>query len=207
MKQLRMFVLALLCACCLSTTYSCKEKKAVAAPAETASQVGEESTAKADNHNADALKARVEAIYKDVANVYNKCNEGEGMDLTPIQEAKFDEKYCSANWNKLLDEVATIDKALPDGEMGFFDADYWIMGQDFSDVSATDVKVEKIDGDQAVVVFNLHNSGNVSRVKLDMVYERGDWFIDDFTGNYSEDAEDQFGWKGGMIDYIKEHNQ
>lgn len=210
MKHLRLCFVAMMCSLGLATVLSCKEKapekKETAKESVDTTAVATEKAS--DKHSADALKARVEAIYADVTSVYNKCNEqGDGLNLKPITDAQFDKKYCSDNWNSLLEEVAAIDNANPEGEMGFFDADYWIMGQDFADLSVSDVKVKQIEGNDAMVVFNLHNSGNVTRVKLDMVFERGDWFIDDFTDNYVEDNEDDSSWKRGMIEYIDEQRQ
>jgi len=153
---------------------------------------------KADNrHHAEYLTQRVESIYKDVAEVYNKCNENDELSLEPLSKANFEKKYCSDNWNAMLAKVSAIDAALPEGEMGFFDADYWIDGQDFSNVSASDVKVVKIDGDNATVTFTLHNCGGTNTITLTMVFERDDWFIDDFNNG-------SFSWLQNMKEYVDE---
>ncbi len=152
--------------------------------------------ANADNkHNAEYLTQRVENIYKDVAEVYNKCNEGGEMSLESLNNANFEEKYCSQAWNAMLAKISAIDSALPEDEIGFFDADYWIDGQDFSNVSASDVKVVKIEGEKATVTFNLHNCGSMSAITLTMVFERDDWFIDDFHNGF-------FSWMQGMREYV-----
>ncbi len=130
------------------------------------------------------VKTRVETIYKDVCDAYNSANQmefGEGMKM--LQDKKFDEAFCSEAWNKKLAEVVEKDNQHPD-EMGFFDYDYWVMGQDFENLAVTDVKVVSFENDKAVVSLNLHNMGNTNPIKLKMVYERGDWFIDDFITSY-----------------------
>lgn len=123
---------------------------------------------------------RVENIYKEVCGAYNKANQmdfSEGMAM--LGKKDFDKQFCSKAWHKAVEQVNEKDSQNAD-EMGFFDFDYWVQGQDFNQLSATDVRVVSIDGDKAVVALNLHNCGEVTPLRLRMVYERGDWFIDDF---------------------------
>ena len=72
------------------------------------------------------------------------------------------------------------------------------MGQDFSDLSISDIQVVKKEGTRAKVELNLHNMGHVAPIRIDLSYERGDWFIDDFY-----EVEHDFDWKKEMRDYIK----
>ncbi len=151
-------------------------------------------------HKADDVKARVEGIYGHVAKAYNDCNTGTEFSLP---KENFDELYCSEDWK------ATLDKALkskPDSdEMGPFDYDYWISGQDFGNVSVSDVKVVKQEGDSAVVMLNLHNLGTVSPINLKMVYERDNWFIDDMAEGSEIDSINSV--KHYMREYIKDNQR
>ena len=78
------------------------------------------------------------------------------------------------------------------------------MGQDFSELSISDVAVESINGSRATVVMMLHNCGSATPVRLTMVYERGNWFIDDFCEDYDASGPDTTSWKNSMLNYLKE---
>ena len=173
MKRIMTLALFGLCACLVM---ACKNNNSSNSSDNSATDNANEKIA----HSADPLRTRVENIYRDVCDTYNKANQmplGEGMEM--IGRRNFDREYCSAAWNKVRNQVTEKDSRL-EGEMGFFDFDYWIMGQDFQDVSATDVKVQQINGDKATVTLTLHNCGNATPLTLAMVYERDNWFIDDF---------------------------
>ena len=146
-----------------------------------------------DRKSNEYIISRVQSIYDNVFEEYKKAAEDES---TP--QISPDEKYCSDDWNKVLLQVTEYDQQNNPDEIGFFDADYWIMGQDFEDLSMSDIKVTKKEGNQAQVEFNLHNMGDTAPIRIDLTYERGDWFIDDFI-----EIEHDFDWKKEMKDYIK----
>lgn len=152
-------------------------------------------------HKTSDVKIRVENIYNHVAKEYNKCNES--SEFTIPNNDIFDELYCSTDWN------ATLKKALesqPDSDdIGLFEFDYWIFGQDFGSISVTDVKVTKLEGDSAVVMLNLHNLGSVNKINLKMVYERDNWYIDDMCDSFEYDSINSL--KHYMREYITENQQ
>ncbi len=147
-----------------------------------------------DRQSDTYIISRVQAIYDDVLAEYNKADEEE-----TVPPNSPDEKYCSKEWNEWLVKVQEYDQANNPDDIGFFDADYWVMGQDFSDLSVSDIQVMKHDGDKAVVELKLHNSGNTTQVSLDLSFERGDWFIDNF-----KDLSYDLDWKDSMKDYLKQ---
>ena len=120
----------------------------------------------------EQLINRVNEIYTEVAKAYP--NEGE---LPPTNH--LDSLYCSSEWNRMLAVIDSIDSKL-EGEMGFFDFDYWIMAQDYRDISADSVVVEKMNADSASVLIQLHNFNHVTHVRLEMVKENDLWMIDNF---------------------------
>ena len=154
---------------------------------------GAATTSNADRKSDEYIISRVQAIYDDVFAEYNKAAEDES-----IPQNSPDEKYCSDDWNKALLEVTEYDQQNNPDEIGFFDADYWVMGQDFGDLSVSDLKVTEHEGNQAKVEFNLHNFGHVAPIRIDLQFERGDWFIDDFY-----DIEHEYDWKKDMREYLK----
>ncbi len=146
----------------------------------------------------EAVLARVNAIYTDVFGEYNEADLQES-----IPQSSPDEKYCSSDWNTILGKVADFDSVNNPDDIGFFDADYWVMGQDFHELSISDVQLKdkSADGNKATVEFKLHNSGEVTTVDVDMVYEKDNWFIDNFI-----DVDNDINWKQEMLDYLKENN-
>jgi len=205
MRKMKKSAWALVCGLALMTAVACDSKKNGGSEAQKNSEKMEAVSADKEavvEHDATELKTRVESIYNDVTTTYNKYNESEELSLGSVETANLDKKYCSEEWNALLEKVAEKDKQNED-EIGFFDFDYWISGQDFQNLKVTDVKVQKIEGDKATVILNLHNFGSVTPMKLDMVYERDNWFIDNFTYISTSGSDEDEGLKRDMQEYIK----
>ena len=140
------------------------------------------------------LEQRVNTIYSKVFAEYNQANELEEIGNIPEP----DSLYCSKDWNSWVNKVREYDSENNTDEIGFFEADYWVMGQDSQDLSASDFNLVEEKGDHAIVEFNLHNCGSITKVRLEMVRERGDWFIDNFI-----DLDNAINWKEEMKDYLK----
>ena len=136
------------------------------------------------NQNEKDAKKRVEDIYADVFGVYNKAQETQNSDL--FSARSFEQDYCSQGWNNAVAAVLAKDP-------NFFDADYWIMGQDWDKVSIKDVKISKVTDTTYTANFNLVNFGTAHPVSLTLVYERGNWFIDNFI-----DVQNSLNWKAAM---------
>ena len=138
------------------------------------------------------VKQRVEAIYKEAYAAYTNNDED-----APFPD--LNSQFCSQDWNATVNAVLEIDKKNPD-EMGFFDADYWVMGQDAADkIHIKDVKVVDVSNTKATVEMTIANFEPVSAT-LEMVFERGNWYIDNFI-----DRSMDIDWKDNMKEYIKEH--
>ena len=161
--------------------------------------VVENAQATADDSNAQAdpaemekdVKARVCEIYDAVIAAYSADDWGK-------ESAKLDGKFCSKDWKASVAAVKEKDK---DAEMGFFEADYWVMGQDFQDLSYENVKVEEVlpEEGKAIVSLDWHNFGNVTKVYVDLVLEDGRWMVDELTDATRGDT----GWKADMKEYLK----
>ena len=147
-----------------------------------------------DNSHADPalVEERVKAIYEHVAAAYPDL-----PDLTPSNDS-LDLAFCSGHWQSLVALVNEKDAASM-GSEHFFDADYWIMGQEWGNISATDVKATVKDNTHAEATLLLHNCGTATKVKLEMVFERGEWLIDNFIDQTRGDD-----WKKNMIEYIEQ---
>ena len=155
--------------------------------------------------DSSAVAARVQEIYGDVFKAYNLEDSLRNLDRPVEQGAEasrhdFSGKYCSREWNSLVRQIAEIDSLYHTGELGFWEADYWIMGQDWQNLSIDNVAVTSLTDSTALVDLSLNNCHNVTLVRLAMVKEQEEWKIDDFI-----DVSSDFDWKKGMKEYMKEN--
>ncbi len=138
------------------------------------------------------VKARVEEIYGKICESYNAAQYDTNK-LLPVEET-----YCSEAWKAQSAEVRRIDESRPD-ELGLWDYDYWIQGQDWQRLSFKDVKVRDVTkGRTAHAELTLHNSGD-NNVRLTLVWERGNWYIDDLF-----DDSNPLGIRKAQTEYIRE---
>lgn len=192
MKYLASLILALLLLC------SCGDKNnskttSVLSDTEVAAESTTPGVSKENRQNKDYLISRVNHIYNDVFQNYN-----DSIDNESIPQNSPDENYCTKGWNTLLAKVSEFDQIHNPDDIGFFDADYWVMGNDYMDLSVSDIEVVEFEKDKAKVELNLHNCGSITRVRLDMKFVEGDWFIDNFV-----DVSNDIDWKKDMEDYVK----
>ena len=192
-KALVLFTITLLFASCGKNASTPSAPQESSETTETNTTKSQATTTK-DRNSEEYLVARVYDIYR---NVFTE-NYDEDADLNDQDMPSPDEKYCTKSWNEILEKVSNYDNMNNPDELGFFDGDYWIMGQDFGDLSVSDVEVIKMDDKNATVSLNLHNFSNTIQVLLNMKYEQNDWFIDNFI-----DKTNDYNWKKEMEDYIK----
>ncbi len=159
-----------------------------------------------DGLDTASVVERVQEIYGAVFKVYNEADSLRNLDIDSMNDvyerrADFEANYCSNEWNRLMKKVNEIDSLYHQNEMGFWDFDYWIMGQDWHNLSVSDVKVKTLTDAEATVELCLHNFDNVTQLCLLMKREDGTWRIDDFV-----DMEFGTGFKKDMQDYINSHH-
>lgn len=160
-----------------------------AANADSAAIVLEE--AAADECEAgDSLRA----MYADVFAWYAKAEK----DISLLsRKPDFEARYMSSSYNALYRRVLSADGAAADGgEIGFFDSDHWICGQDFQNLSATVAKVSRLAAGKCAAEVVVTNCGQRDTIGVDLVKEGAAWKIDDFrTAGGSE--------KTRMREYLK----
>ena len=137
-----------------------------------------------------------------VQEVYEAVGQAYSSEDWQTQSNELDKKFCSKDWNATVKAVIEKDNQNPD-EIGFFDADYWVMGQDFSKkIYATDLNLEKLLMDdtpwEAAVTLKLHNFSEIP-VRVNLIYEGGEWKVDDLT-----DLSNDLDWKKSMKEYLAE---
>ena len=152
--------------------------------------------------DAQAVVNRVQEIYNVVFKEYNledslrNLDQLEGLGAYEHRD-EFNRNYCSQEWNRLMRQINEIDSMYHSDELGFWDADYWIMAQDWHNLSISDVEVLSVTPTEASVQFNLHNFDSSTPVVLHLVLEDGVWKIDDFL-----DVDNDLGWKKSMQEYV-----
>ena len=125
-----------------------------------------------DNAKKKQIEDRVNSMYKHVFSEYLKPGHN-------IPKTNFDSLYYSKDYNHLHDLIGSIENQLQ--EPIVHDGDYWVHGQDWcDDLSARILNIEIVSGKKAIVTVNIHNCQD-HKETLVMIYERGNWFIDDMT--------------------------
>lgn len=146
---------------------------------------------KEDSAAPELIADRVSAIYAAVAEAYPEIN-----DITPSND-QLDDAYCTSEWKTLVQMVNSKD-AENMGRGGFFDADYWIMGQDWGKITISGLKVDIKDNTHANAFFTLHNLGSQTKVQVELVFEHGEWLI----GNFIDETH-KIDWKKNMMQYLE----
>ena len=159
------------------------------------------SSQKADKHSEAYLTERVTAIYDDVFGVYNENNTANGWAV--ISQRNFENDYCSKDFNDVVKQVEEYDKAhAEEDDLGYYESDYWIQGQDWSDLSMKIESISELQENSAKVRVIITNFGEDELVELPMVFERGDWYIDEF-GSKDEEGSDKAYFRRIISDGLK----
>lgn len=152
--------------------------------------------------DAEAVQQRVQEIYSDVFKEYNLEDSLRNLDMldgpgASARRGDFNRNYCSREWNDVSRQIREIDSLYHADELGFWEADYWIMGQDWHQLSISDIEVLNVSPTEADVKFMLHNLGEAKPVALILVKEDGIWKIDNF-----KDLNVDMDWKRAMKEYV-----
>ena len=184
--------------CCILTAFiSCGNKQGSSLiPEGSDAPPIDDSTAvvnqdKRDSADPEVIIDRVNAIYEAVASAYPEIN-----DIAPSND-ELDDAFCSSEWKTLVELINSKD-AEDMGREGFFDSDYWIMAQDWGKISISDLKINVKDAVHADADLILHNLGSQTKVRLELVFERGEWFIGNFI-----DMTHNVDWKKNMVKHLE----
>ena len=141
-----------------------------------------------DKHTEAYIRQRIDAIYSQV----DQCH----VDL--------DSAFCTQRYYSLLQRASQLS-----GKTGFVFLDYnhWIMGQDSSpDCSFTAKKIDINTDSTAVVEMDIRNFGQHNPVTLELRYERGDWYVDDFV-SYDGTEQNKYSEIKVMENFIMEEQK
>lgn len=122
----------------------------------------------------EALLERVRAIY---TLVKHECIYLGGS----VDNDMLDKSFCSKSWNKLL--MAVRSKEHNTGTL-FFEVNKWTMTYDSDLVSFDEFEVQDLNNDAnemtATVNFTVYASDTYTPARIELVYEDGNWKIDNF---------------------------
>ncbi len=116
-----------------------------------------------------------------------------------------DAKFMSQEYNQLQNRAMAIAEKNDDMVI---DADHWVQGQDWTYPTMDIKRIDNITNTTvtAHVIITTHMPGCDSQqteLTLPLVYERGDWFIDNMQQYYEGELLDEKAW---YKDYV-EHNK
>lgn len=142
-----------------------------------------DSVTKAD-HLASEMALQVESgiVLEQVRNIYNIVKH-ESQNLGgSVDSDLLDKAYCSKSWNELL--AAVRRKEFQTNNM-FFEVNHWTMAYDTNIVSFDEFEVKycHIGADNerfASIDFTVYTPDTYMPARVDLVYEDGEWKIDNF---------------------------
>ena len=122
-----------------------------------------------------------EAVLQRVRDIYGVVRSEFMRRGSSVENELLDKAYCSKSWNKLL--MAVHYKENLTGTL-FFELNHWSMTQDSELVSFEEFEVTDIyvDGPvrTATVAFTVYGMDTWTPAKINLVYEDGQWKIDNF---------------------------
>ena len=182
MRKVMMMSAVLLLALMMTACGNKTSKSGDADSLQTDSVTEDSTQAGIDKHTEAYLRERVDSFY------YNYKNPQYKKDGTRIYNGKFinrDSAYCSKSYKELLDKAGDIAE---ENEEPLLDYDHWTNSQDDNNFTCKVGIIEHMTDSTAIVNVKAKNFGKSYNITLNMRFERGDWYVDDFIsdGGYSE---------------------
>ena len=105
--------------------------------------------------------------------------------IDTIYKYRDDAVCCSNRYNELTNQACKIADELEDL---YIDCEHWVVGQDIDPKWSYKVSNINIESDSiAWAEMTIHNFSD-HKVRLKLLYERGDWFVDDILTTYVENG-------------------
>ena len=136
-----------------------------------------------NKHSEAYLMERMDSIYSR----YKDENVVKGEFGREIRrDVDYDAMFCSSRYNKLFKEASDI--CLKNDDI-LLDYDHWTCSQDDGDFLVKNIKVENITDSTALAIVEATNYGQKTTIRLQLFYERGDWYVDDFLNEDGAEGE------------------
>ena len=125
--------------------------------------------------------------------------------IDTIYKYRDDAICCSNRYNELTNQACKIADEIEDL---FFDCDHWVAGQDIDPKWNYKIRNIKIESDSiAWAEMTIHNFSD-RKVRLKLLYERGDWFVDDILTTFVENGvAKEFSEQEHARNYISENKK
>lgn len=125
--------------------------------------------------------------------------------IDTIYKYRDDAVCCSNRYNELTNQACKIADEIEDL---FFDSDHWVAGQDIDPKWSYKIRNIKIESDSiAWAEMTIHNFSD-RKVRLKLLYERGDWFVDDIITTFVENGvAKEFSEQEHARNYISENKK
>lgn len=157
--------------CCTTLALGASACGSKATPAANAATATASDSGKIKEDSTAEVSRRIHDIYSEVFAQYNKSQET--LRMPNIDESL----YCSKAWIADKQAVRRAEENHP-GEMGCFEYDYWVQGQDWNELSFGDIRPTRVTTEKADATITVHNMGETAEVRLKLVKENGRWMID-----------------------------
>jgi len=161
-----------------------KKTETSASKATVPASVKTKAVSKARKHTAEYIQQRVAAIYR----CYDNPQYDETGTRLMAPREDFDSIYCSTRYKALLKEALDLEEE----DDILLDYDHWTSSQDDTNFTCKTVTVSNLTDSTAIAKVNEGNAGRSYAVTLILLFERNDWFVDDFLFNEDGSSEKEY---------------
>ena len=141
-----------------------------------------------DKHTEAYILERMDAIY-------SRYKDANGVK----RNVDYDGLFCSSHYKKLYKEASDICEKNDDI---LLDYDHWSCSQDDGDFKVKHIKVQNITDSTALAIVEATNYGQKTTIRLKLLFEKDDWYVDDFL-----DADGKEGEKAMFQKVVKGENE
>ena len=136
-----------------------------------------------DKHAEAYILERMDSIYSR----YKDENVVKGEFGREIRrDVDYDGLFCSSRYKKLFKEASDICEKNDDI---LLDYDHWTCSQDDGDFRVKSIKVEHITDSTALAIVEATNYGHKTTIRLKLLFENDDWYVDDFLDGEGAEGE------------------
>ena len=128
-----------------------------------------------DKHSEAYILERMDAIY-------SRYKDENGVK----RNVDYDGLFCSARYKKLYKEASDI--CVKNDDI-LLDYDHWTSSQDDGDFKVKSIKVQNITDSTALAIVEATNYGSKTTIRLKLLFERDDWYVDDFLNGDGAEGE------------------
>ena len=161
-----------------------KKTETSASKATVPASVKTKAVSKARKHTAEYIQQRIAAIYR----CYDNPQYDETGTRLMAPRANLDSIYCSTRYKALMKDALDLE----DEDDILLDYDHWTSSQDDTNFTCKTVTVSNLTDSTAIAKVNEENVGRSYAVTLVLLFERNDWFVDDFLFNEDGSSEKEY---------------